>query len=380
LGSRRLQPPESPHGLEKSLIKKRIPYRECYPSHPVFQTAILPALGFFVVPVLEAPDGAIIQDTSEIIEHLEETFPEPRLNPSTPMQRTVAALIGAFGSEALLKPAMHYRWSFLAQQENFLRAEFGRCTSASHDRAERDAAAAPFMTAMQAHLPRLGITSDSIPAIERSYEDLLDILEAHFLRYPYVLGGRPSEADFGLMAPLFAHLGRDPYPCALMKHRAPNVFRWTERMNLADLFDGEFADTEACYPSDDSIPDSVERLLAHVFQNWGPELLANAEQYNAWIAAHPSLKAGDVVSAGGGRQLHPTVGDITYVLLGRHVRGAGNPQALWHVDKALRRARALTGAARAQFDALIRRTGGASVMAITLDRPLVRENFVLVVG
>src|SRR5208282_1236982 len=66
------------------LIKKRIPYREFFPSHAVYQAKIAPALGFFVVPVLEAPDGSIIQDTSDIIEHLEEKFPEPCFNPSTP--------------------------------------------------------------------------------------------------------------------------------------------------------------------------------------------------------------------------------------------------------------------------------------------------------
>ena len=45
--------------------------------------------------------------------------------------------------------------------------------------------------AMQAHLPRLGISSETIPAIERSYEDLLDILEAHFRMHPYILDFRP---------------------------------------------------------------------------------------------------------------------------------------------------------------------------------------------
>jgi len=362
------------------LIKKRIPYRECFPTHAVFRTKIVPALGFLVVPVLEAPDGSIIQDTTDIIEHLEETFPEPRLNPSTPGQRTVASLVGAFGSEGLLKPGMHYRWSYLAQQENFLRTEFGRVASASRDRADRAAAAAPFMQAMQVHLPRLGISSETIPAIERSYENLLDILDAHFMMHPYVLGGRPSDADFGLMAPLFAHLARDPYPSALMKSRAPNVFRWTERMNLPDLFDGEFAEMDVCYPPDDAIPESVEPLLAHIFKDWGPELLANAERYNTWVAENPSLKSGDLVSAQGERQLHPSVGEIAYTLRDRTIRCAGAPHALWHFDKAVTRARSLTGAAKAQFDALIRRTGGERVMAITLARPLKRENYVLVIG
>jgi glutathione S-transferase len=341
---------------------------------------IAPALGFFAVPVLETPDGSIIQDTSDIIEDLEEKFPEPRLNPSTPVQRTVASFVGAFGSEGMLKPGMHYRWSFLRQQENFLRAEFGRCATASRDPAQRAAMAEPFMQAMQAHLPRLGISSETIPAIERSYEDLLDILEAHFRMHPYILGGRPSDADFGLMAPLFAHLARDPYPSALMKSRAPNVFRWTERMNLPDIFDGEFAEMEESYPPDDAIPDTLEPLLAHVFEDWGPELLASAEQYNAWIAANPSPQAGDLVSAQRERQLHPTLGEISYLLRGRNIRSEGAPQALWHFDKALRRARALTGAAKAQFDELIRRTGGEGVMAITLARPLKREKYVLVVG
>lgn len=62
------------------------------------------------------------------------------------------------------------------------------------------------------------------------------------------------------------------------------------------------------------------------------------------------------------------------------VKGNPAPQALWHFDKALRRARALSGAAGAQFGALVQRTGGGRVMAITLVRPLKRENYVLVVG
>ena len=78
------------------------------------------------------------------------------------------------------------------------------------------------------------------------------------------------------MAPLFSHLARDLYPSVLMKSRAPNVFRWTERMNLPDLFDGEFAETEASYPPDDAIAETLESLLAKCFKDWGPELLAIA--------------------------------------------------------------------------------------------------------
>jgi hypothetical protein len=165
-----------------------------------------------------------------------------------------------------------------------------------------------------------------------------------------------------------------------MKSRAPNVFRWTERMNLDGFFDGEFPDMDASYPRDDSIPETLEPLLTHIFKDWGPELLANADEYNAWVKGNPSLKPGDLVSAGGDRRLHPALGDISYALGRQNIRSAAAPQTLWHFDKALRRARALSGAARAQFDALVQRTGGGRAMAITLARPLKRENYVLVVG
>ena len=366
--------------VRSCLIKKGVPYRECFPPDPFFHTRILPALGFFVVPVLEAPDGAIIQDTTDQIEHLEARFPEPRLFPSGPVQRAVAMLIDAFGSEALLRPAMHYRWSFLAEQEAFLRAEFGRVGSASHDRAQRDAAAAPFMQAMQAHLPPLGVTPETIPAVERSYEALLDILDTHFLHHPYVLGGRPSVADFGLMAPLYAHLARDPRPATLMKNRAPNVFRWTERMNLAGFFDGEFADVEPDYPAGDAIPETLVPLLAFIFSDWGPELEAIAAGFNGWVADNPALEPGAIASATGKRALHPNVGTIRFELRGTAVTCAGWLHALWHFDKAARRARTLTGDDRARLDALVRRSRGERVMGITLARPLRRENFVLVAG
>jgi len=362
------------------LIKKGVPYRECFPSDAVFQTRILPAIGFFVVPVLEAPDGLIVQDTSDIIEHLEARCPGPVLSPPAPVQRAVAMLIDAYASEGLLRTAMHYRWSYLAQNEPFLRAEFGRAATASRDRNARAAAAAPFMQAMQAHLPPLGVTPETIPAIEQSYEDLLDILDTHFLHHPYVLGGRPSIADFGLMAPLFAHLGRDPHPAALMKSRAANVYRWTERMNLSGILDGEFADIAPSYPPGDAIPETLEPLLALIFEDWGPELLATAERYDAWVGRAPSLSSGTIVAETGDRQLHASIGTVRFVMRERTVTCAGRVHALWHFDQAATHARMLTGEARARFDALVRRTGGERVMAITLGRPIKRENFVLVVA
>ena len=120
--------------IRSYLIKKGIAFRELYPPHPRFQTHVAPSVGLMVVPILETPDGRLIQDTSEMIDHFEALFPQPLMIPQAPVQRAVAWLLGAFGSEGLLAPGMHYRWSYRAQQENFLRAEFGRASHSGPDR------------------------------------------------------------------------------------------------------------------------------------------------------------------------------------------------------------------------------------------------------
>jgi glutathione S-transferase len=99
----------SPHSyytgkIRSYLIKKGVPYREVMPAHPEFATRVVPGIRHFVVPALETPDGRLIQDTTDMIEHLEREFPDPIMIPESPVQKAVAWLLGAFGSEALLPP------------------------------------------------------------------------------------------------------------------------------------------------------------------------------------------------------------------------------------------------------------------------------------
>jgi len=362
------------------LIKKGVPYREELPFNPQFHSRILPAVRLFVVPALETPDGRILQDTTDIIEHLEGERPTPAMIPDTPVQRAVAWLLGAFGSEGLLAPGMHYRWSYRAEQENFLCAEFGRAMLGGPQRETRHAAARQVMQYFSGFLPDLGVTPQTIPIVETAYCELLDALDDHFLLFPYVLGGRPSIADFGLMAPLFGHLARDPVPAGLMKDRAPNVFRWTERMNLALIGDGEYPDCPETWPADDAIPPTLEPVLRLAFQDWGAQLLADAAACNGWIAGQPAMPAGTLVSASGERKVHPTLGPIEYEWRGCTIRRNSSPHGLWHFDKAAAHARDLTGEAKSRFDALVARTGGERVMSIRLARPMTRRDYVLVLS
>jgi len=366
--------------LRSYLIKKRLPYRELFPHHPRFQTEVLPAVRLMVVPVLETPEGQFIQDTSDIIDALEIRFPESPMVPVTPVQRTVAHLLDGYGSECLLAAAMHYRWSYRAEQEHFLQAEFGRATHCGPDRTERLKAGAQLMAYFNGFLPGLGVTPQTIPAVEAAYEELLDALDIHFQHHPYLLGGRPSIADFGFMAPLFAHLGRDPVPAAMMMKRAPNVYRWTERMNRAQIADGEFPNHAEDWLADDAIPATLEPILKLVFQDWGPQLLADAAFVNAWLQANAGLPSGHMVSVNGERTVHPVLGMIAYAWRGVTMQRGSMPHGLWHFERAAQLARSLSGPAHERFADLVNRLGGDRMMQIELVRPLARQDHVLVLA
>ncbi|WP_207004510.1 glutathione S-transferase family protein [Trinickia mobilis] len=364
------------------LIKKGIPYREFYAGHPDFQSRIRPIVRLGVAPVLETPQGEVLQDSTEIIDFMERRLPEPAMIPASPVQRVVAWLLAAYGTEHLRLPAMHYRWAepYLSEQRSFLDAEFGRVSYLGNDRQARNAAGARMIDYFSGRYRTIGGSPEAAPAIEGVYLELLELLDIHFQHVPYLLGGHPSIADFGLMAPLFAHLGRDPAPARIMALRAPNVLRWVERMNLAVIPDAEYPDIAPAFPADDALPRTLEPVLEMLFRDWTAELLANAACYHAWLAAYPDLPAGQFVTTDTKRRVHPTLGPIEFKLRGVTIRRSSAPQMLWHFDKAAALARDLDGEARTRFTALLRRVGGEEAMAISLARPIVRNDYLLAVG
>ncbi len=270
----------APHSLYTGkarcyLRNQGIAYIERPTSHPDFVSRIAPALGRAIIPVLETPEGEIVQDTIDIIDHFERKGSTRPAYPGTPLQCVVAVIIEYFGGQAMLKHAMHYRWSYLAEQQDFLRHAF---VSGSGN-----AVADKVMARMQSYLPMLGVTNDTVPLIERAFETVLDTLDAHFAVMPYLFGARPSIADYGLIAPLFAHLGRDPVPAAIMKIRAPRVYRWVERMNAPGLDTVEYPASEPAFVAGDAIPASLEPFLSCIAEDIFPELDDKLAFFDQWI-------------------------------------------------------------------------------------------------
>jgi hypothetical protein len=86
------------------LIKKGIEFRELTPAHPDFKQRILPAVGVFVVPVLETPEGELIEfpDTPEV--WLADDAIPPTLEP------VIALLFGDWGPMLSADTAAFNAW------------------------------------------------------------------------------------------------------------------------------------------------------------------------------------------------------------------------------------------------------------------------------
>ena len=376
----------TPHSLytgkaRSCLIKKGLAFVERCPSHTDYKTRVRAAVGMVTFPVLETPEGQFIQDSTDIVTYLDsldDPASETFMTPSTPVQRVVARLIDGFGLAGMLQAAMHYRWSYRDEQELFLQTEFGRGLYAGADREARRNAGKRVMDFFSSSLPALGITNATVPAIEAAYEELLEALDVHFQSYPYVMGWRVSIADLGLIAPMYAHLGRDPYPTALMKKRAPNVARWVERMQLPNTPDGEYAPYVADWLADDEIPVTLEPVLTLLFKDWGPQLGADIASYQQWLDAHPQMQAGDLINANDKHMVHPTLGMVSYAWRGVQVHRASAVHGLWLFQTAQDAALAMSSDAGQNLAGLLKRTGGQEVMALCLPRAMERRNNLLV--
>lgn len=363
------------------LIKKGIDYQEIYPAHPRYQSDILPQIGYWVVPVTEFEDGTLIQDGTDTMERLEARYPQRPMIPSTPVQRGVAWLIELFGCDLFFIPAMHYRWNF-PEQRTHIDAEFARAVSRSRDAAGQRADIAPLQAAFAGFPALMGINPATIPAIEQSHVECLALLNHHFQYHPYVLGGHPSIADFGLIGPLYAHLGRDPVPANLMKNSAPHLYRWTERMFEAGLVDGEFYDTPVAFPDDDDIPETLVPFIQYLFRDCGPQLQGMLDTFNAWADSSASLAAGTPVKASadstGGA--HPHLGAFEFDLRGTSITSQAFANVVYHFQRVQDVIAALDTAGRDAFDNLMDRTGGSAVMATPLTRRLQAKNYQLLLA
>jgi glutathione S-transferase len=314
------------------LIKQGVPFENRAAGEPRFRGEIVPKIGRWIIPVLEASDGELLQDGSAIIERLEaDGLARWPTFPTTPRHCLIGQIFELFGGEGLLRPAMHYRWNFDAVNQPFVGLDFA--AGLATPGADPSEGAAVFQFAaqrMRKAMGSFGVSEASIPLVEAAYEEFLALFDSHLAHSPYLLGGRPTIGDYGLIAPLYAHLGRDPHPADLMKRKAHRVWRWVERMNAADLDSGEYGYPAPDLFPDDGVPDTLKALLRFVAEDYLPEVRAYVGFTNAWLAERPDLEPG---TSGLARTSERVIGRVAFDWRGETIEVGVMPYRLWLLQK-----------------------------------------------
>lgn len=361
------------------LTKQHLPFENCAVGEARFRNEIVPQISRLILPVLETGNGALIQDSSDIIAHFEsEGATRHPAYPQTPRHALIGQIFELFGGEGLLRPAMHYRWNFDEVNRAFLSVDFAASLVPAGASAEERADIFEMASQrMRKAMASFGVSAETIPAIEASYAQFLRLFDAHLEGSPFLLGGRPTIGDYGLIAPLYAHLARDPYPTRIMQQNAHRVWRWTERMNRPDQDASEYGHPPQALFCDDDVPDTLKALLRFVAEDYLPEVRAYVVFANDWLAARPDLKAG---TSGLDRVQDRSIGNAQFDWRGHRVSVGVLPYRLYLLQKIQDVADRAAPEAAAGMMALLAETGLQELLTLRTSRRIVRRNHLEVWG
>ncbi len=233
-----------------------------------------------LIPLLFFPSGETMQDSTPIIERLENDYPEPAIHPEDKALWFLSCLFEEFGDEWCNKLMFFQRWFYKAD------------AIATGKRLARELLEgqwwAPIARPIAAQLvvrrmvPRLvysGGNETNIPQLKQSFVDLSAMLDAHFEKRPYLLGARPSFGDFGLWCN-FYQAWTDPTAGGYLEANAPNLVGYIKRM-LSPSVEGEFEQLETLKPT---LAPILEREMAARFLPW---MVAN---HSAWRAGEKETR------------------------------------------------------------------------------------------
>lgn len=339
--------------LRSYLNYKAVPFEEILSTQRCFKELIVPRTGVRYIPVLVTPEDEVWQDTTVIIDKLENRFTDKPLCQYEPLVNLISELLHFYGDEWLVIPAMHYRWN-IDENREFAYHEFGSTAAPEANEEEQKSLGEKLAERFAGALPILGVTKDTITAIETSYHALLADLDLHFSDNDFLLGSQPTFADFGFYGPLYAHLGRDPYSKRLMQETAPQVFRWTERMAFEQPYKSEKTTTKTI--------DSLIPVLKRMGDEMSDVITETVKQVTEFAAHHDKGPVPRVI------------GDVSFTINGSAGHRKTFPFLQWKWQRVQNHYQQLRGNDKVQAKTILQKSGLMSAIDLPLESRLTRRD------
>lgn len=268
-----LEPSPYTMKVQSYLEYKGIPYEwvsRTMKAEPEFQKHAKVQL----IPLLFFPSGETMQDSTPIIERLETENPDPSIHPEDPALWFLSCLFEEFGDEWCNKLMFFQRWFYEADAK-----ATGRRLAKERLQGQwwgpliQPIAARMLVKRMVPRLVYSGGNEVNIPQLQQSFVDLSQMLNEHFHRRLYLLGGRPCFGDFGLWCNYY-QAWTDPTAKAYLEENTPALVAYIKRM-LNPSNEGDFEALENLRPTLEPI---LNREIANRFLPW---MLANQEAFKA---------------------------------------------------------------------------------------------------
>lgn len=207
------------------------------------------------IPALKTPGGEFMWDSTPVIHHLEQRFPEPSVLPSDPVQRFLCYILEDAADEWFYRLAVGSRWFF---EENARHGGFELAREATFEGPLTCEQARALVTAiMTSCCPPFGVTEENAQAwMDEILRPWLKVFGNHLENHPYLFGERPSLADFALYGGNAAHFINDPLCRSWVDADGPAVVRHTHR--ITQPWDQTFGD----WSSPGDLPETLIAMLA----------------------------------------------------------------------------------------------------------------------
>lgn len=215
-------------------------------------------------------------DTTPIIHRLEKEHITRSVIPKDPALAFINFLLEDFGDEWCTKYMFHYRWYPERDAEN-ASTQLPYCLNPAM---QEDAAKALKDYLHERQVSRLvyvGSNDTTAPIIDASYRRFLSLMDSLLNDQPFLLGNRPSSADYAIYGQFTQLIGFDPTPREIAHEIAPRMIAWMG--NMEDLCGLEPEESDWNTNLENS--DALKAILEEVGRVYVPALLANAKAHAA---------------------------------------------------------------------------------------------------
>ena len=240
---------------------------------------LLPKAKIPIMPAVYYPEEGYSTghtDSTPLMITLNKKYPSRTTIPNDPAVSFINDILEDFADEWVVKAMFHYRWKYdVEHNSQYLML----ATNPSINESVMTMMANKFAERQIARLDKVvGVNETTASFVEESYLKTIKICNAIFTEHKFLLGNRPSSADFGFFGQYAQLVSLDPTPCDLARKDAPRVKPWCDVM---DDLSGTDA-TEDGWMSRTDIENSRphKELFKDINDIYLPFLHANSEALN----------------------------------------------------------------------------------------------------